>query len=111
VNRGGLKGAIVEQMTAQEKATLDEEVYKLYGEREPTTHMQNFFDCVKNRRQPISDVYSHHRCASNCHMANIAMKLERRLQWDPAKEEFLSDEQANAMRSREQRAGFEIDVT
>ncbi|MBM4004791.1 MAG: Gfo/Idh/MocA family oxidoreductase [Planctomycetes bacterium] len=110
VNRGGLRGAIVEQMTAQEKANLDEEVYKLYGDREPTTHMQNFFDCVKSRRQPISDVESHHRCATNCHMANIAMKLERRLQWDPVKEEFLSDEQANAMRSREQRAGFEIDV-
>lgn len=111
VNRGGLRGAIVEQMTNQEKARLDEEVFQLYGNREPTTHMQNFFDCVKSRSQPISDIHSHHRCASNCHLANIAMLLGRRLQWDPAREAFLGDDQANTMRSRPQRQGFEIDVT
>jgi predicted dehydrogenase len=110
VNRGGLRGAIVEQMTDKEKSQLDEEVYKLYGNKEPTTHMQNFFDCVKSRSQPISDVYTHHRCASNCHMANIAMQLGRRLQWDPVKEEFLNDEEANKMRTRKQREGFTIDV-
>ena len=110
VNRGGLKGAIVEQMNAKERDQLDEDVYKLYGNKEPKSHMQNFFDCIKTRTQPISDVYSHHRCASNCHMANIAMLLGRRLQWDPVKEEFLSDDEANAMRTRTQREGFEIDV-
>ncbi len=47
---------------------------------------------------------------SNCHMANIAMKLGRRLQWDPKKEEFLNDEEANAMRTRVQREEFKIEV-
>ncbi len=43
-------------------------------------------------------------------MANIAMKLSRRLQWDPKKEEFLNDDEANAMRTRVQREEFKIDV-
>ena len=72
--------------------------------------MENFFQCVKDRSRPVSDVYSHHRCASNCHLANIAMKLGRRLQWDPKKEEFIGDDQANAMRSRVQRDKYKIDV-
>jgi myo-inositol 2-dehydrogenase / D-chiro-inositol 1-dehydrogenase len=110
VNRGGLSGRLIEQMSKADNEKLDEEVYKLYGNKQPTTHMENFFNCVKDRTQPISDVYSHHRCASNCHMANIAMKLGRRLQWDPKKEEFLKDEEANAMRTREQREEFKIDA-
>ncbi len=110
VNRGGLNGRIIEQMTSTEKDELDQLVYKLYGNKQPTTHMENFFNCVKDRTQPVSDVYSHHRCASNCHMANIAMKLGRRLQWDPKKEEFLRDDEANAMRTREQRPEFAIDA-
>lgn len=110
VNRGGLSGRLIEQMSKADHETLEQEVYKLYGNKQPTTHMENFFNCVKDRTQPISDVYSHHRCASNCHMANIAMKLNRRLQWDPKKEEFLKNDKANAMRSREQREGFTIDV-
>ena len=110
VNRGGLKGRIIEQMTKAESDKLDEDVFKLYGNKKPTTHMANFFDSVKSRSQPISDVYSHHRCASNCHMANIAMKVGRRLQWDPKKEEFLNDDEANAMRTRVQREEFKIEV-
>ncbi|MFN9715520.1 MAG: Gfo/Idh/MocA family protein [Planctomycetota bacterium] len=110
VNRGGLKGRIIEQMSKSDQQWLDEEVFKLYGNKKPTTHMENFFNCVKERSQPISDVYSHHRGASNCHLANIAMKLGRRLQWDPKKEEFLGDDQANAMRTRPQREKYKIDV-
>ena len=110
VNRGGLKGRIIEQMTKAESEKLDEDVFKLYGNKKPTTHMANFFNSIKSRSQPISDVYSHHRCASNCHMANIAMKVGRRLQWDPKKEEFLNDDEANAMRTRVQREEFKIEV-
>jgi predicted dehydrogenase len=110
VNRGGLKGRIIENMSKSDQEWLDEEVYKLYGNKKPTTHMENFFNCVKDRTQPISDVYSHHRCASNCHLANIAMKLGRRLQWDPKKEEFIGDDQANTMRTRTQREKYAIDV-
>ncbi len=43
-----------------------------------------------------------------CHLANIAIRLGRELNWDPAKREIVGDEQANAFLSRESREGFEI---
>ena len=72
--------------------------------------MQNFFDCVKDRGKPISDVWSHHRSVSLCHLANIQMQLDRPLQWDPAAEQFVGDEQANSMTRRPQREKYAIDV-
>ena len=71
-------------------------------------HMANFFDCVRQRRQPISDVESQHRSVSTCHLANIAMRLGRPLQWDPQQERFVGDDEANQWLRREQRKNFEI---
>jgi myo-inositol 2-dehydrogenase / D-chiro-inositol 1-dehydrogenase len=70
--------------------------------------MGNFFDCVRTRRTPISDVASQHRSVSVCHLANIAMRLGRKLRWDPEAELFVGDDEANGHLSRTQRQGFEI---
>jgi len=70
--------------------------------------MGNFFDCIQTRRTPISDVVSQHRSVSTCHLANIAIRLGRKLQWDPAKEEFVGDAEANRWLRREQRKGYEV---
>jgi myo-inositol 2-dehydrogenase/D-chiro-inositol 1-dehydrogenase len=109
VNRGSLTGKPVEDIAGSksEQEWLATEVTKLYGGK-PQPHMVNFFASVKSRKQPISDVFTHHRSVSVCHLANIAMLLNRKLEWDPKKEEFPGDEQANSMVSREQRKGFEI---
>ena len=111
VNRGGLSGKPVEAIAASKADTdwLNQEVEKLYGGK-VVPHMQNFFDCVKSRKQPVSDCFSHHRSVSACHLANIAMLLDRKLTWDPAKEDFVGDEQASSMLSRKQREPFEIVV-
>lgn len=72
------------------------------------SHMANFFDCVRDRGTPVSDVWTHHRALTTCHLANIAMRLgNRKLTWDPEKEEIVGDSEANAMQTRPQRAGFE----
>ena len=71
-------------------------------------HMQNWFDCMKSRERPIADVEIGHRSATVCHLANIARWLGRKLQWDPNKEEFVSDDQANQMRSRSMRAPWHL---
>ena len=71
-------------------------------------HMGNFFDCVKTRNTPISDVVSQHRSATTCHLGNIAMRLDRPLRWDPQQEQFVGDEEANRWLSRPQRKGYEI---
>jgi predicted dehydrogenase len=63
-------------------------------------HVRNFLDCVKTRSEPIEPVEVGHRTASLCHLANIALRLNKKLKWDPEKECFLDDAQANQMLSR-----------
>jgi hypothetical protein len=70
--------------------------------------MGNFFDCVKSRQTPISDVVSQHRSVSACHLGNISIRLGRSLKWDPQKEQFLGDDEANGWLRREQRKGYEV---
>ncbi|MDA0660284.1 MAG: Gfo/Idh/MocA family oxidoreductase [Planctomycetota bacterium] len=60
-------------------------------------HQRNFIDCVKSREQPVAHAEAGHRTASVCHINNIAMKLARPLKWDPVKEQFLNDAEANAL--------------
>jgi myo-inositol 2-dehydrogenase/D-chiro-inositol 1-dehydrogenase len=73
-----------------------------------TNHMGNFFDCVRTRRQPISDVESQHRSATTCHLANIAMRVGRPIRWDAKAERIVGDPAADAMLSRAQRKGYEV---
>ncbi len=70
----------------------------------------NFFDCVQSKRKPISDVESQHRSVSTCHLANISMRLGRKLRWNPETEFFINDKEADAMLQREQRKGFETSI-
>jgi len=76
----------------------------------PAGEHRDFLDCVKSRKDPYCPAEIGHRCASLCHMGNIAMRLGRKLRWDPVKEEFLDDAKANAMRSRPVRAPWTLDA-
>jgi len=60
-------------------------------------HYQNFLDSIKERKDPIADVETGHRTATVCYMGNIAYELGRKLQWDPERESFVNDEEANSM--------------
>lgn len=110
VNRGKLTGKPIEELTTADKEWLEAEILKLYKGRKLTGHMQNFFDCVKDRGEPVSDVFSHHRELSSCHLCNIAMLLKRKLRWDPEREDFVGDQQASALVARPQREPFAIRV-
>jgi len=66
-------------------------------------HHGNWLDCIKSRQQPIAPVEVGHRSCSACLLHHAAMKLKRKLYWDPMKEQFRNDDEANAMRSRPQR--------
>ncbi len=66
----------------------------------------NWLDCIKSRKEPISPVEIGHRACSVCLVTHIAMKLGRKLNWDPEKERFVNDEEANSMLSRQQRAPY-----
>lgn len=71
-------------------------------------HIGNFFDCLRSRAQPLSNVDDSHRSVTTCHLGNISIRLGRPLQWNPAKEEFVNDAEANKLLRREQRRGYEI---
>lgn len=100
VNRGKIEGTPVQQLTDADRAELDQAIIELCKGKRPGNHMGNFFACIEDRGQPISDVWSHHRTMTSCHLCNIALMLGRELQWDPKAEKFVDDEQADALMSR-----------
>ena len=106
VSRSRLRGKPVDELA--DNPLPEEAIEKLYKGMPRSGHMGNFFDCVRERKLPVSDVFSHHRILTTCHLANIAIRLGRKLQWDPAKEEIVGDDQARALQRREQRKGYEI---
>ncbi len=71
-------------------------------------HYQNFIDSVKSRKDPIEPVEAGHSTASICHLGNIAMRLKRKLKWDPEKEQFIGDDEATQMLQRPYRAPWKI---
>jgi hypothetical protein len=62
-------------------------------------HIRNFFDCVKSRNQTRANATA--ACYSHivCHAANIAKFLGRKVNYDPVKNEFIGDDEANRLRS------------
>lgn len=71
-------------------------------------HLRNWLDCIRTRNQPVADVAIGHRSITVCHLANITRRLGRRLKWDPAKELFADDEEANKLVNRPRRKGYEL---
>ena len=88
VQRGAIE-ASDENLLRQE--TKDDEV-KLYRS---TSHMINFLECMRTRKDPAAPVEVGHRSNTVCVMTHIAMKLGRTLKWDPQEEKFIGDDEAN----------------
>jgi len=85
-------------------------VVRAYQERtgRPMNHVRDFFDCVKSRRQTVANAEVMCRSMTTVHAANICMWLRRNMSYDPAREEFIDDPQANRLRSRAMRAPWII---
>jgi len=75
---------------------------------EVCAHFDNFFECVKTRKQPNACAETAHRATTVCHLVHICRQLGRKLNWDPKAETFINDEQANKLRSRTRRKGYEL---
>jgi len=71
-------------------------------------HQANLIEAVKTRRPTICPIDVAVRSDTLCHLGDIAMRLGRKLQWDPAKEEFVNDAQANAMTKRAMRSPWHL---
>ena len=103
VNRGGAYGQAVEELAEN---PLPDDRVRLY---ESHDHMGNFFECVKSRRKPISDVQSQHRTITACHLGNIAIRLKRKINWDPVAERIVGDEEADGWLGRPQRSPYVVE--
>ena len=108
MNRGKLVGKPVEDLEAN--PLPEGAVEAVYGGPVSESHTANFVDAMKSRTRPISDVWSHNRMLEICHLANIAIRLGRELNWDPSAREIVGDPEANAFLSREPREGYEIEM-
>jgi predicted dehydrogenase len=71
-------------------------------------HRGNFLDCVRTRQQPIAPIESAVRSDTVCHLDDIAIRLGRRLRWNPELEEFFNDDEANRMLSRPMRSPWHL---
>ena len=71
-------------------------------------HHKNWLECVRTRREPIAPARIAHRSSSACIASWIAMKLGRPVTWDPRAERFVSDNQADALLARHERAPYGI---
>ncbi|MCA9075998.1 MAG: Gfo/Idh/MocA family oxidoreductase [Planctomycetaceae bacterium] len=71
-------------------------------------HLANWLDCIRSREEPNADVEIGHRSISICHLVNITRELGRKLQWDPDREQFEGDDEANALLTRPRRKGYEL---
>ena len=108
VNRGRISGKPVENL--QDDPLPEGAIEEVYGGKVSENHTANFIESMRSRKQPISDVWSHNRMLEICHLANIAMRLDRELNWDPVRREIVDDAQANSFLSRESRKEYEINV-
>ncbi len=88
---------------------LAEDRVQVDDSREATTyHVRDFLDCVKSRRQPRANALSAAQTHVACHAAYIAFQLGRKLRFDPARDMFLGDDEANRMRSRAMREPWRL---
>ncbi len=71
-------------------------------------HVQNWLDCIKSRQKPVNEAEIGHRTATVCHLGNIARWAGRKLSWDPLKEQFAGDAEADKYLDRPRRKGYEL---
>ena len=71
-------------------------------------HVRNFIDCVKSRNEPASDIETGHYSTSAPHLANIALKLGRKIEWDWKNERIVGDPEGNRLLTKQYRAPWKV---
>jgi len=105
----GEKGTveIVRSGMISDPKELAEEYLKEHAGHRLPSHETDWINCIYDGKTPIGDIETGLRTAGICHILSIARYVGRSLKWDPLKEEFIGDAEANTWLKREQRKGFE----
>jgi predicted dehydrogenase len=101
VDRGALESKPGEILTTP----LKEGDFRVYPSSD---HARNWLDCVRTRKDPICTAEIGHHSATICHLGNIGYALRRTLKWDPKKEQFTGDDEANKLLDYEPRAPWKV---
>ncbi len=101
VNRGKLE-TTPKELTEVKFGSGDILLYNSYN------HPKDFLDCMRSRKRPICDVEIGCRSVTVCHLGNLAYWNHRRLKWDPAKEQFVGDKEANQWLDRPKRGPWKV---
>jgi predicted dehydrogenase len=72
-------------------------------------HARDFLDCIKSRGTPVSDLEGAHRVATLCHLANLSLRLGRKLRWDGERETVVGDPEAARLLERPYRAPWDAE--
>jgi predicted dehydrogenase len=99
------RGLIDAQPKSLLTSTIKPDEIHLY---ESNNHKANFLECIKSRAETIAPVEVGHRSCTVCLLGEIAMRLGRKLKWDPEHERFINDDQANRMISRPMRSPWNL---
>jgi len=102
VTRGNIEASRPELLTEP----LSPDATRLYAS---DNHMGNFFECIRSRKPPICEPEIGHRSVTVCHLGVISMRLGRKLNWDPEREQFVSDAEADRWLTRPQRKPYTYD--
>jgi predicted dehydrogenase len=73
-------------------------------------HVRDFLDCIRSRKQPISDLASAHRVSTACHLANLSLRLGRKMRWDAATETIVDDAEARQQLVRAYRSPWDREL-
>jgi hypothetical protein len=106
VGNTGWRGELEASSEAIRKSVIGPNEIHLYTNLEG--EHDDFLKCVKSRKDPYFPADIGHRVATVCHLANLSIRLGRKLKWDPKAERFDQDPEANAMLSRPMRSPWKL---
>ncbi len=107
VNRGKITGTPIEENWDEGQYTEADQM-RLYKDKQPEGHKNNFYRCIAEGGLPLSDVFSHVQAMATCHLSAIAARLGRKIKWDPVNEVIVGDDEAQGFFARERRTGYDI---
>ncbi len=107
-DEGWVEAGDFKLMAASDPKLLKGKTYDQITGTDPVMHVRNFLDCVKTREQPVCNSKAVRYGHMACFAAAISWKLGRKVKFDPVKESFIGDKEANKMRFYKRRAPYTI---